>query len=134
MNSSKKFPHRTQHNSRNGHRMEPRNEEAQVTITHGNDRLTLQNDGGYFRALVWSTEEPGGWRCRALITQAEFQSTSDRERWVTDLHSFDPALGSAIIKVGEMEVPADKAGPGGSCRCLYSWREWDLMANRETRL
>jgi hypothetical protein len=69
-----------------------------------------------------------------VITQTDFQRGTDRERWVHDLHSFDPTTGHAIIKVGEMEVPSNKAGPGGLRRCVYSWREWDLRANSELRI
>ena len=106
----------------------------EITIAAGSDRLTLQYDEGHFRALVWSSERGGEWHCRVVITQADFECDCDRERWPNALHSFDPATGCAIIKVGEMEVPRDKAGPGGFRRVVYSWREWDLLANRELRV
>jgi hypothetical protein len=101
--------------------------EDRTTITEGQDRLTLEYDEGYFRALIWSCEHGREWRCRVVITQADFQRDSDRERWVSALHSFDPVSGRAIIKVGEMEAPL----PNGFELCIYSWREWDLLANRE---
>jgi len=66
--------------------------------------------------------------------EADFQRNSDRERWVCALDTFDPAAGRAIIKVCEMELPPDKAGPGGFRRCIYSWREWDLLANCEVKM
>ena len=99
--------------------------EDRITITEGHDRLTLQYDEGHFRALVWSSEYGREWRCRAVITQPDFQRGADSERWVSELHSFDPGTGRAIIKVGEMEVPREGAGAGGFRRCIYSWREWD---------
>lgn len=108
--------------------------ENRTTVTEGQDRLTLQYDEGNFQALVWSFEHEGEWSCRAVITQADFERGSERERWVCELHSFDPAIGHAIIKVGEMEVPQDKAGPNGFRRCIHSWRKWDLLANRELEL
>src|SRR3954468_17719028 len=108
--------------------------EDKITITEGHDRLTLQYHEGYFRALVWSSEQGVDWLCRVVITETDFQRGSDKERSVHDLHSFDPAAGYAIIKVGEMEVPANKAGPRGFRRCLYSWREWDLSSNCELRV
>src|SRR5215510_11378225 len=108
--------------------------EDRITSSDGNHRLTLQYDDGYFRALIWSSGHDTDWRCRAVITQTDFQGNNDRERWVQELHSFDPATGRAIIRVGEMEVPADKPGPDGFRRCIYSWREWDLLANREVRV
>jgi hypothetical protein len=33
-----------------------------------------------------------------------------------------------------MELPKDKASPGGFRRCIYSWREWDLLASCEVRV
>lgn len=105
-----------------------------MTITNGQDRLTIQNEGGYFRALVWSSEQSSEWVCRAIITQSEFQHGSDKRRWVSALHSFEPATGHAIIKVGEDDVPFAEGIPGQVVRCIYSWREWDLLNNREVRL
>jgi ribosomal protein S18 acetylase RimI-like enzyme len=102
--------------------------EDRFTITEGNDRLTLQYDKGNFRALVWSSEQQGNWECRAIITQADFQRTGQRSRWISGLHSFDPANGRAVIKVGE-EVPI-----GRDCKwAAYSWREWELVGNCEVR-
>jgi len=31
--------------------------EEKITISDGHDRLTLQYDEGYFRALIWSSEQ-----------------------------------------------------------------------------
>ena len=105
-----------------------------ITSSDGHDRLSLQYEEGYFRALIWSSEHGRDWRSRAVITQTDFQRGFDRERWVAELHSFNPSKGTAIVKVGEMEVPQHKAGPGGFRRCVYSWREWDLLVNREIRM
>ncbi len=101
-----------------------------ITSSDGHDRLSLQNEGGYFRALVWTSEQGREWTCRAVITQTDFQRGHERHRWVNELDSFDPGEGTAIIKVGEMDVPL----PAGFGRCTYSWREWDLLANRELRV
>ncbi len=105
-----------------------------IVSSDGRDRLSLQNEEGYFRALIWSSEHGREWSCRAVITQTDFQRGNERERWVNELHSFDPVNGTAIIKVGEMEVPEDKGGTGGFRRCTYSWREWDLLSNCELRV
>ena len=107
--------------------------ESRMTISSGNDRLTLQYDEGHFRALVWSFEHDREWRCRVVITQTDFQRGAKNDRWVDDLHSFDPATGHAIIKVGEMGLPPYEVGPDVR-RCIYSWREWDLLANCEVRV
>jgi hypothetical protein len=105
--------------------------EDRVTITDpsGHERLTLQYEGGQFRSLIWSSEQGNEWHCKAVITQSDFQANYDKRRWVSALHSFDPDAGHAIIKVAE-DVPFDKS----FTRCIYSWREWDLFANREVRL
>src|SRR5580765_660014 len=100
--------------------------EDRFTITEGHDRLTLHYEKGHFRALVWSSEHQRNWQCRAIITHADFQHGSKRERWITELHTFEPETGRAILKVGE-HVPL---GCGRSW-AVYSWREWDLTANRE---
>jgi len=105
--------------------------ENTIISSDGHDRLSLQFEKGRFRALIWSSEQGREWSCRAVITQTDFQRGRERERWVNELHSFEPANGTAIIKVGEMDVPPHKAGPAGFRRCTYSWRQWDLLANRE---
>jgi hypothetical protein len=100
-----------------------------ITDASGRNRLSLQCEGGHFRSLVWSSEDGRDWQCRAVITQPDFQSGRERQRCVTDLHSFDPATGRAIIKVGEKDPLGE-----GFIRCAYSWREWDLLANRELHM
>jgi hypothetical protein len=100
-----------------------------ITVPGGHDRLTLQCEGGFFRALIWTSEQGRDWRCKAVITQTDFQANSNRRRWVNALHSFEPATGRAVIKVAE-DIPLDKS----FTRCVYSWRESDLLANREVRL
>ncbi len=110
--------------------------EARTTITDqgGHDRLTLQYDRGCFRSLIWSSETGSDWHCRAVITHGDFQRGWDRRRWVSDLYSFDPATGHAIIQVGESEVPFGEGIVGRTILCVYSWREWDLRTNSEVRV
>src|ERR1700759_1030521 len=100
-------------------------------ILEGRERLSLQRIRGNFSALVWSSEDGDEWRCRVVITRRDFECGRDRERGISELHSFDPSLGRAIIQVGEREVPREQADPRGFRRCVYSWRRWDLLANRE---
>src|SRR5215813_14219239 len=101
--------------------------ENRFTITEGCDRLTLQCDGGTFCALVWSSEHQQSWESRAVITRTDFQRGGGGERWIQELHSFDPETARPIIRVGEIHPV------GNFRRCVYSWREWDLLANREVR-
>jgi hypothetical protein len=105
-----------------------------ITSAEGVHRLSLQCAEGHFQALVWTFEANGLWECRVVITRTEFERGAEKERWVSELHSFDPASGTAIVKVGEMEVAPEKAGPRGFRRCLHSWREWSLLNNKEVRL
>src|SRR2546430_3401083 len=83
-----------------------------------------------FDSLVWRTNAGGSWHDHVVISQAAFQGASPRTRWVSQIHSLDPVRGTAIIKVGEGDVPAGSS----SIRYIYSWREWSLLTNSEVRL
>ena len=108
-------------------------------ITSGTDRLTVKfvsrgqmpNGGtGYdFDSLVWESKDGGVWREQVVITQQQFEAGTDRRRCVSDLHSFDPKTGNAIIKVMEDDAPKNSI----RVRSVYSWREWSLRTNGEVR-
>ncbi len=107
------------------------------TITNGKDRLTMRyvarepmrgGGTGYdFNSLVWERKEGDTWRERAVITQQQFEAGADRRRWVSELHSFNPTTGNAIIKVAAGDAPRDSI----RVRIVYSWREWNLCTNEE---
>jgi hypothetical protein len=82
-----------------------------------------------FHSLAWEARDGDGWAARVVITRDEFTHGSPR-RWVSDLHSFDPVAGTALVRVGE-EQPPDAAG---SVHVEYTWREWDLVRNRQVRV
>lgn len=85
---------------------------------------------GYdFDSLVWESKDGDAWREQAVITHQQFETGTDRRRWVSELHSFDPSTGNAIIKVGEGDAPKDSI----RVRSVYSWREWSVRTNGEVR-
>jgi hypothetical protein len=104
-----------------------------ITDDTGNHQLITRwarlGDGFNFDALVWRSRENDAWEERVVITREAFEAGTDRRRWVSSLHSFDPTCGTAIIKVAEGDLPrgADRV------HYTYSWREWDLAHNREFR-
>jgi len=99
-----------------------------------NDKLTLLfivlKGGRDFHSVRWEHDNNGEWIRQLEITQAQFQDRFDRPRWISDLHSFEPAIGHAIVKVAEEEE--EKVMDGIRCtRVIYSWRVWDLLSNVE---
>ncbi|MDB5978586.1 MAG: hypothetical protein JWR07_5346 [Nevskia sp.] len=80
-----------------------------------------------FHSLVWEYREGDAWFTRRSISAAEFEDGSVRARWVNGVHSFDPVLGHAVIRVAE----ADRPRPTPQLRLHYTWRRWDLLDNRE---
>lgn len=83
-----------------------------------------------FHSLLWESKSDSKWEPRATITRSDFQTGSDLRRWISEVHSFSSDTGRAIIKVGEEGLP----DPSGRIHVAYSWREWDLLANKEVRM
>lgn len=102
-------------------------------VTSGKDQLTIQwsatgssrdeHPGYEFDRLVWLTETNGRLKERAVLTREQLQIGAERRRWVSELHSFDPRTGNAIVKMGEDSSQATS----------YSWRQWNLLTNAEVR-
>lgn len=74
-----------------------------------------------FHSLVWDSKDDAMWKRKATITRADFEE-GRQYGWISDLHSMDSRYGSAIIRVAE-----------GDARVSYSWRQWDLLSNKEIR-
>lgn len=74
-----------------------------------------------FHSLVWDSNDGSMWTRQATISREDLELDGVR-RWVSALHSFDARSGTAIIQIGE-----------GESRVIYSWREWDLKANKEVK-
>lgn len=110
-------------------------EMAQVIMDPtGKHRLTIRfvsaEGGSNFHSLVWAVFENSTWLDRVVIPRQEFQPPTKHRRWVTEAHSFDPETGHAIIKVAEGNAPVGTP----VVNYTYSWKEWDLVQNRELRL
>ncbi len=107
---------------------------TEISDTSGKHRLMMRyvavGRGYDFDALVWRTQDAGDWKQRLIITQDDFEKGTDRRRWVSEIHSFDPATGNAIIKVAEGDVPKTAT----DIHYVYSWREWSLLTNAEVRM
>jgi len=107
---------------------------VEITDASGQHRLMMRyvpSRGGHdFDALIWRTRESVGWKQRLIITRDDFESGSDHLRWVSEIHSFDPATGFAIIKVAEGDAPK----MADTVNYVYSWREWSLLTNHEVRV
>jgi len=82
-----------------------------------------------FESLDWKVRVGASWTNRVVITKADFNAGAINERWITELYSFDPLSGIAVIKVAEMMPRNTNAG-----RVTYSWREWNMTNNRQVRI
>src|SRR5262249_16481683 len=83
-----------------------------------------------FHTLIWEATEGDKWSEKITITRADFEKGAAGRRWIAELHSFDSTKGHAVVRVGEEQSP--KAD--GSMRVEYSWREWDLLNNRQVQV
>lgn len=76
-----------------------------------------------FHSLVWDVSDSFGWTRKVTITKEELEADGMR-RWVSDVHSFNPSGGTAIIRIAEEN----------GWNISYSWREWDLCRNQQIRM
>lgn len=111
-----------------------------VTAPNGTDRLVRRDwetvsssnpdERSYdSHSLVWQRLRNGAWVDHVTITQADFQREHNRQRWISEIHSFDPISGTAILKIAEGDAPENS----GAVSYIYSWREWDVKNNRELK-
>lgn len=111
-----------------------------VVATSGVDRLILKNwetvsplnpaeRSRDSHSLVWQRNSGSAWTDYILITQKDFQSGRSHSRCIVSVHDFDPASGTAIIKVAEGDAPESAT----FVSYIYSWREWDLKGHRELK-
>lgn len=82
-----------------------------------------------FHSLALYSRAGTGWLLKSSITRSAFQIDSKRNRWVSEIHSLDSIGEIATIMIGE-KCPPDASG---KIHVTYSWREWDLLKNREIR-
>jgi hypothetical protein len=113
----------------------------EVAGPDGTDRLVLRfvavpTDGEAaveafdFHSVAWEVRDGDAWTERAVITAADFQRGAGERRSVSALHSLDAARGLAVLQVGEEQPPDAR----GRVSVQYTWREWDLVHNREVRV
>jgi hypothetical protein len=113
----------------------------EVAGPDGADRLVLRfvavpTDGEThveafdFHSVAWEVRDGDAWAARLVITADEFQRGAGDRRSVSALHSLDPARGLAVLQVGQEQPPDAR----GRVSVQYSWREWDLVNNREVRV
>ena len=101
-------------------------------VVSGIDRLRLlyhgsEEDGWYFDSVVWDRFEGGRWVSLHQISKADFNELRLKERWVSGIHSFDPATGTAVLQIAEYEQPQSD----GTMGVLYTWRYWNMLSNSE---
>jgi hypothetical protein len=105
---------------------------AELLSANGRDRLRLvcvrEDWGMNFHALSLEIRTDEGWQTTSRVTQAQFQGDHPNRRWVSDLHSFAPGTGVAIIQVAEGDKPWRESQ---ATLFTYSWRRWDLRSNSE---
>jgi len=95
------------------------------------DRLRLyweaRGIGLDFHSLAWERRSLFRWQPHVTLKQSDFALPNKHPRWVSDLHSFDPSQGVAILQMGEGNAP-DNAP---IMRATYTWRKWDLVKSKE---
>lgn len=101
------------------------------TVEQQNGAVVLKPSldiGSDFHSLVWERHIESEWRRYSAISAARFRRTAKHAAWVAALHKSDSENGTAIILVGDSSRGTDAYG-GQSM--FYSWRLWDLHANRQ---
>ena len=79
-------------------------------------------------ALEWENKINGKWRLLRIITKQEIYNELKYEGWFSDIDSLKPESGSAILKIAEY------GQQDGDLRVInYSYREWDLINNKEVK-
>lgn len=115
---------------------------AEVMDAVGNNRLAVRfiekplpnpqpgRKGYDFHSLVWEVKDGDAWKEKVVITKLDFEKNAERRGWVNEIHSFDSVKGCAVVRVGE-EQPREV---DGTMHVEYSWRDWDLVNNRQIQV
>jgi hypothetical protein len=104
---------------------------SQLVLRYVNVDVPFNPDANAFDfySLDWEIKEGANWTNKSSISRASFQKGCPRHRWVSKIQSFDHGNGRAILQVGEEKPP----NAAGTVRVTYSWREWDVLNNKEVR-
>jgi len=90
-------------------------------------RFAARGIGWDFHSLTWERKGSIRWRPHITLAESDFRLPNRNARWVSELHSFEPLRGEAILKIAEGDAPDDAP----RVKIHYSWRRWDLVRNRE---
>ena len=111
-----------------------------VTDKDGSNSLVLIYEGliyegeehGYdFNSLIWSKKNSNeDWEPYLTISREDFDTDPQFAKWINEIHSFDPSNGHAILRIAEGDAPRESY----EVKYEYSWREWDLLNNKQIEL
>jgi hypothetical protein len=82
-----------------------------------------------FLSLRWEVRSSNDWETKIELGSTELEKVLGDRASVSRLYSFDPFAGRAVIQLST-NGPTDSHG---HIWCLYTWRDWDLLNNREYR-
>ena len=82
-----------------------------------------------FHSLRWEVKSADDWETKTELGYPELEKVLGEQALVSRLHSFDPHTGRAVV---QFSTNGPKDSLGGEW-CLYTWRDWDLLNNREHR-
>ncbi|WOO39273.1 hypothetical protein [Rubellicoccus peritrichatus] len=85
--------------------------------------------GEDFHKLIWEELFEGEWNEKIKLDKEDLSEILGDDAWVADVHSFREEEGIAVLRLGT-HGPTDSEGTVWQ---LYTWREWDLIRNREHR-
>jgi hypothetical protein len=77
--------------------------------------------GSDFFELAWLRRAGVSWEHVASLSAAQFQAGCETRRWVSNLHSFCPGEGKAILQV------AETTALGANYQVAYSWRAFSWL-------
>jgi hypothetical protein len=109
-----------------------------IEVPYGRNRLVLLQvplegwppDSAFdFHSIRWEVKTGVGWETKIELGYPELEKVLGDQASVSRLHSFNSESGRAVIQFST-KGPTDSYG---SEWCLYTWREWDLLKNREHR-
>jgi hypothetical protein len=82
-----------------------------------------------FHSLRWEVKSAAGWETKIELGYPELDKVLGDQALISRLHSFSPETGRAVVL---FSTTGPKDSFGGEW-CLYTWRDWDLLNNREHR-
>lgn len=82
--------------------------------------------GSDFHSIVWEHSDGVSWKRRARTLPRDLARAEIA--FVSSIHSFDPAEGTAVIHAAAMRPSVEEPGRTDA---VFSWRSWDLLNNRQ---